>query len=537
MLEKFEFLAGGAFASFLMFGVIFIGLPESDGNTALVGEVEPSAFVRNFEQPPIAPSGATSTLSATLGHVTVRWTDRSTNEEMFVVERSVDGLTFQPIGVGAMNAVSFVDTAPVPQSLNYYRVYASNTYGESGYSNVTMQFVAGTPVATVPSAPQTLSGALSGSAALLTWVDMSNNETNFIVERRTDVAPTWITIGTLGVNAAMYSDIDVLANMMNYYRVAAKNSAGTSQYSNIVSVMGPVTAPTTTPAAPTAPTGLNAQNQSGSVRLSWTDTSSNETNFDVMRRVSTSTTWTTIGTVGQNVTQYDDVNPVAGVVTEYRVAAKNAVGQSLSVSVSITYVAPVSQGPAAPTNLTASVQAQGVQLTWVDVATNETGYQVERAMNGGAYTVYASLSTNKSSYLNTNAQAGVTYSYRVTALGSGGNSAGVTVTAVTPSTAPSAPVSLVGSVEGTVVSLSWTDTSGYETSFEVQKSTTGTTFTTVGTVAAAPANGAVSYTVYETLENRVFYYRVVAKNAFGSSVASNTVNVRTQSSEGGGGLE
>jgi predicted phage tail protein len=142
--------------------------------------------------------------------------------------------------------------------------------------------------------------------------------------------------------------------------------------------------------------------------------------------------------------------------------------------------------------------------------------------------VYATLSANKSSYLNTNTQAGVVYRYRVTALGSTGNSAGVEVSVTTPSAVPSAPTSLQGSAEGTVVSLTWTDTSGFETSFEVQRSVTGTSYAAAGTVAAAPANGPVSFTLYETVENRSIYYRVVAKNAFGASAASNVVVVRTQ---------
>jgi hypothetical protein len=78
----------------------------------------------------------------------------------------------------------------------------------------------------------------------------------------------------------------------------------------------------------------------------------------------------------------------------------------------------VVQAPAIPSNLVATPNSASLQigLAWVDNATNETAYIVERALNGGAYSVIATLGQNIVSYIDTGLVVGVTYSYRVRAV-------------------------------------------------------------------------------------------------------------------------
>jgi hypothetical protein len=78
----------------------------------------------------------------------------------------------------------------------------------------------------------------------------------------------------------------------------------------------------------------------------------------------------------------------------------------------------VAQAPAIPSNLAATPNSASLQigLKWVDNATNETAYVIERASNSGAYSVIATLGQNVVSYTDTGLAVGITYSYRVKAI-------------------------------------------------------------------------------------------------------------------------
>jgi parallel beta-helix repeat protein len=71
---------------------------------------------------------------------------------------------------------------------------------------------------------------------------------------------------------------------------------------------------------------------------------------------------------------------------------------------------------AAPTNLAASpLSKRRIRLTWLDNATNEIGYTVERSIGGGSWVVVAQLGANATSWTNSGLTARVSYSYRVRA--------------------------------------------------------------------------------------------------------------------------
>ena len=84
--------------------------------------------------PPSAPSGLTAG-SPESTRVTLNWTDNSTNETSFRVERSANGVSFSEIDVVGANATSFNDNTVQPGTRYYYRVRAANGAGPSPYSN------------------------------------------------------------------------------------------------------------------------------------------------------------------------------------------------------------------------------------------------------------------------------------------------------------------------------------------------------------------------------------------------------------------
>jgi hypothetical protein len=89
-----------------------------------------------------------------------------------------------------------------------------------------------------PATPTSLTAVNSAGKGLvaLTWVDNSDNENNFLVERSTSMSGGFIQIAAVGTNVRSYTDNTAFRKTTYYYRVRAVNSGGKSSYSNIVSL-------------------------------------------------------------------------------------------------------------------------------------------------------------------------------------------------------------------------------------------------------------------------------------------------------------
>ncbi|HEY0705220.1 MAG TPA: Ig-like domain-containing protein, partial [Polyangia bacterium] len=196
------------------------------------------------------------------------------------------------------------------------------------------------------------------------------------------------------------------------------------------------------PAAPTipvAPSGLSATGGTGQASLTWVDNANNETGFRIERKVSTDpdTAFAEVGTAASNATTFTNTTVAAGTYS-YRVRAYNAVGNSNpSNSANATVTAPP-QPPAAPSGLVATGGAGQATLNWVDNASNETGFKIERKLSSQADTSFAQIATvgaGIATYTNTSVAAG-TYSYRVRANNAAGDSAYSNVATATVTTPP-----------------------------------------------------------------------------------------------------
>jgi hypothetical protein len=79
--------------------------------------------------------------------------------------------------------------------------------------------------------------------------------------------------------------------------------------------------------------------------------------------------------------------------------------------------------PSAPTNLTGAViSTTQINLSWTDNATNEEGYKIERKTGAGNYTVVGSTSSNMTTFSDLGLTPSTSYTYRVYAYNSAGNS-------------------------------------------------------------------------------------------------------------------
>jgi hypothetical protein len=95
------------------------------------------------------------------------------------------------------------------------------------------------PPTTAPVAPSALAAtALSASTINLTWIDNSDNEAGFKIERSTDNV-NFTQIGIANANTTSYLDSTLLANTLYYYRVRATNIIGDSPFTATVSATTP----------------------------------------------------------------------------------------------------------------------------------------------------------------------------------------------------------------------------------------------------------------------------------------------------------
>jgi hypothetical protein len=184
--------------------------------------------------PPVAPGNLYAT-AVSSNRIDLAWSDNSTNENGFAIERSADGVNFSQITTVAANLTSYSNTGLTASTTYFYRVRAFNNAGSSSYSNVASATTAA--LSAPPAAPANLAATpISKNRINLVWSDLANNETGFKIERSLD-GTSFTQVGTVGANVTSFASTGLQANTKYYYRVRANNSAGNSAYSNIASAL------------------------------------------------------------------------------------------------------------------------------------------------------------------------------------------------------------------------------------------------------------------------------------------------------------
>jgi transcriptional regulator CtsR/regulation of enolase protein 1 (concanavalin A-like superfamily) len=584
---------------------------------------------------PAAPSVLAATAVSTT-QINISWTDNASNETGFKVERKTgSGGTYSQIATVNPDVTGYNDTGLVATTTYYYRVRATNSIGDSSYSNEANATTSGP----IPAAPSNLTATSSSNSQInLAWTDNATNETGFKIERKTGSGGTYSQIATVGAGATGYSNTGLAAGTAYYYRVRATNATGDSAYSNEANATS-LSAPAFRAAASKSaasgtltinkPTGTVAGDlmvASISVRpntstigapLGWTlvrrvdNTNSNPNSLATYYKAAGSSepasyAWTFNASAGaaggiQCFTGVDTSNPVdveAGQNTANDViltapsvttgALNEMLVTSHAFASSATFTKPtgmteafdvasvtvpnsggeaiegnyqlqtavgatgarmatasgdadvgnahtlalrgltLSTVPTAPGNLVASaISTSQINLSWVDNASNETGFKVERKTGaGGSYAQIATVAAGSTAYSNTGLTAGTNYFYRVRATNASGDSSySNEANATTLDALPAAPSGLLAaSVSSSQINLSWTDNASNETGFKIERKTgSGGTYAQIATTGAgvtiANDTGLTAGTIY--------FYRVRATNAVGDSAYSAEASATT----------
>lgn len=194
-------------------------------NTVGYGGAFPSRTVQSVSaavgvNAPTAPTGLTASLQAGPG-VRLAWTDTSSNESGFVVQRSTDGTTWTQVGTTAANVRTSTDTTAALGSTYSYRVASTNVAGTAFGNPVAVTVAA--PPAPAPAATAARQGG--NERITVTWADVAG-ETGYTVQWSAD--GTTVTGSSARPAGSTTYTTGNLARQVWHVRVGATNALGTS---------------------------------------------------------------------------------------------------------------------------------------------------------------------------------------------------------------------------------------------------------------------------------------------------------------------
>jgi titin len=314
----------------------------------------------------------------------------------------------------------------------------------------------------------------TGTGVDLSWAAVPG-ATGYLVEVSATGAAPWTMVETTASNVLTSHATVTTPGAYSYQVTALTPVTGINSLpSNLVAVN------LLTPATPTqfvarlVGTGVTA-----AVDLTWIDNATNESGYAI--EVDNGNGWVNKATIaagaGGTMT-WQDTDTIQG-IRAYQVIALtpvNAISSLPSNSDSVNY------NGTAPLELNSvtvgSITLQSVVLNWTDPAgNNEGGYRVYRSDPTNVETMLIEVPVHTMTYTDTTATAGISYTYRVTAVNPWGETAGKTVVAdLSAPVAPSLLAAVIvpdGNLNPSTYTVTWQDNSTNEAYFVLEYSADG----------------------------------------------------------------
>ena len=446
-----------------------------------------------------APTNLVTTSNAT--SITLNWNDECIFEEGFVIERN-EGTGYVVQSTVGIDVTSYTDTDLTEGEYYQYRVAAFASGEQSDYA---WSVGINSPIIF---APFSLYATAIGNTIAVRWTDLCTFETGFTVER--DAGLGFEVIGQVAANTTNISDSDLEYGIEYRYRAAAFTDEEVSNYSNITTIISPLTF---------TPSALFAYPNTNSIDLSWQDNCIFETGFHIERDVGSG--FVLLADVGSNVTTYSDGDLVEGVTYRYRISAFTATLQS-NYSATITVDSPIAFSPV---NFQAVTQNNSIDLSWTDNCSFEDGFTIERADGSGAFVEIGNLGANYTFFSDDDLEYYTIYRYRIAAYTATEQSNYTPIINV-QSPVDITPTDLVATSFDTEIHLEWQDNSAAEEGFRIQrKEVTGLVHS--GFVQVAELGADINYyTDYDVEYGIGYVYRV---SAFANGQESDFTNQATGS--------
>ncbi len=413
-------------------------LDSLDGTVATGGRLNVNNLLTALEDPillvPLAPANLVVTDAGT-DFIVLEWTDSSDNEESFSIEISADGgETWDLIDILEIDTTTARIAGLESGSTYQFRVYASNSVGDSDFSNIADATTL--PLPEVPAGPSDLTVDGIGSQFVdLSWFDESDNEDSFLIEISRNGGNTWESVMSLDADSTE-ARVGGLASATSYqFRVVAQNQVGKSEASNIVNAR-------TTGGIPQAPGNVRPDNVwSSKVDVAWDDRSNNESGFRILVSSNGGSNWIEAGVTEANATRFrvEGLDPEKTYV--FGVRAINGNEASAIVRSRSVLTAPPAPTEVRPDN----VWARTIDLAWNQVSRTESSFRVYSSINGGAsWALVGTADANATRFRITNLTPATTYQFVVRAAGSEGlselsNIATITTQVEVPPPPPPAP--------------------------------------------------------------------------------------------------
>lgn len=343
---------------------------NGSGESSRWVELEASTVV------PLDPSGLTGTVLNTTS-IKLDWTDNTTSEEGFVVERCLVGAecNFSIIEssvagvVTGTGAVTYTDSSVCPGQTYRYRVQSfQGGKWATDYSTVAVDLTTDSPVA-----PSSLSATRISEVQInLSWPDNSDDESSFKIERCVGSGcENFAEIASVAANTVSYSNTGLERDTLYRYRVTPYKTATCT----VPAAYSPIGEATTSLLSPNGLTGYATPRITA--MLFWTDNTVSEDGFNIERCAGSGCSdFVPLAVTSANDTRYVDDSICSGVVYRYQVRAyKNAGWDSdYSSPVELTAVA-----PPLPIGLSADgVSEVGIDLNWSVPGYDLSGYQIDR---------------------------------------------------------------------------------------------------------------------------------------------------------------
>jgi len=337
------------------------------------------------------------------------------------------------------------------------------------------------------------SATVNGTAAAFTptWVRLVRVG-NVITASRSADGASWTTVGSVTVSMTSTVFIGLLSS------ANAADVINEATFTN-VAFSGTINAAEAVNALP-APAGVAVRQGGGaSFVVSWQPVAG-ATGY-VIERADNGVDFTSVFTAASSVTSWTNTGLAGAMRYFYRVRAGDAAGRSIpSASVSgVNRPSPVTE--AAVTSLSNSQ----LVLNWIETS-GETGYRIERSTDNTTFTQIATVAANVPSYTSSGLTAGTQYWFRISPMSGSGDGNPVVITGSTSGFQGVTDLAFT-SKSPTAIGLEWSAVGG-ATGFRIERSSNGTTFTTLTTAAA----NATTYTDATVAVIGKYYYRVVALN-------------------------
>jgi len=488
----------------LIFAMVLLAGCSSDDGTPAVPRIDGPSDLR----------------AAALSSTTVRlnWTDNSFNENGFKIERAPAGANnWTTLDSVDVDIVTFTDASLSEGNVYQYRVSAyigKTTSTPAGPVNIATPLLApsGRPTAV----------RVSETSIRVSWVDASQVETNYLIERKSAGIP-YELIATLPADTVSYLDTGLTPSTLYYYHVKAVRDTISSAWSNEASARTTVL----TPGPPTDLIALGGTSRPNKARLTWADNAEGESGYVVELSMTGNSDWAAHDSLPENRVFAEITGLTAETTVFFRLYAWNQYGNSAYSNVASCQIA---GPPAAPTNLIGSAPDYfAAILSWTDNAQSEDGFRVERRPNpGSGWSPIATVGIDVVNFNDSTAYPNRGYAYRVLAFNAAGPSAySNEVTVTMPNGPPLPPRSLDATPQDVDrIIVFWQDRSDDEDGFFLERKTPGDQqFSLIGVIEPNITQYADSLLTPESW----YAYRIRAHNPVGYSEYSNIDSTMTQS--------